>query len=139
MDTIELIHIEPIHIDERQLEDWHRRVALVETLPVENKKSTYFWDYAGRFLLLHLAAYTIIGGIFLYVQSLVPKARRVALFGAVWGVAVFGSVEPIPESLEGSESTQSLSKQQYLNLLLLYVLKDQIKRQLLLSVLYSHH
>lgn len=113
-----------------------------------NKKNTHFWGYAGRFILLHLAAYTIIGGIFLYLQSLVPEARRVALdfeyfspyrapgiitfaaqafrglilalifypfyttivssrrggpalFGAMWGVAVFGSVEPIPGSLEG--------------------------------------
>jgi len=31
MDTIELINI-----DERHLEDWHRRVALVETLLGEN-------------------------------------------------------------------------------------------------------
>ena len=114
----------------------------------ENKKSTFFWGYAGRFILLHLAVYTIIGGIFLYVQSLVPEARRVALdfeyfspyrtpgfvslaaqssrglilalifypfyttitssrrgglalFGALWGVAIFGSVEPLPGSLEG--------------------------------------
>ena len=36
-----------------------------------NKKSTFFWGYAGRFILLHIAVYTIIGGIFLYVQSLV--------------------------------------------------------------------
>jgi hypothetical protein len=113
-----------------------------------NRNGSHFWGYAGRFVLLHLAAYTVIGGIFLYVQSLVPETRRVALdfeyfspyrvpglvslaaqasrgfilalifypfyttitssrrgglalFGAMWGVAVFGSVEPIPGSLEG--------------------------------------
>ena len=105
----------------------------------EHGESTFFWGYAGRFILLHVATYTVIGGIFLYVQSLVPEARRVALdfeyfspyrapgvvslaaqaarglilaliffpfyrtitasrrgglalFGAMWGVAVFGSV-----------------------------------------------
>ncbi|MFP4268497.1 MAG: hypothetical protein ACLFQW_10925 [Spirochaetaceae bacterium] len=114
----------------------------------ETGKSTHFWGYAGRFILLHPAAYTIIGGLFLLVQSRVPEAHRVALdfeyfspyrtpglitlaaqalralilafifypfyrtitssslgslplFGAMWGVAVFGSVEPIPGSLEG--------------------------------------
>jgi hypothetical protein len=114
----------------------------------EHGGSTVFWGYAGRFVLLHVVAYTVIGGVFLYVQSLVPEARRVALdfeyfspyrapgvvslaaqasrglilaliflpfyrtitasrrgglalFGSVWGVAVFGSVEPIPGSLEG--------------------------------------
>ena len=113
-----------------------------------NGTTTPFWGYAGRFILLHVVLYAIIGGIFLYVQSLVPEARRVALdfeyfspyrvpglvslaaqasrglilalifypfyptitsslrgglalFGAMWGVAVFGSVEPIPGSLEG--------------------------------------
>ena len=113
-----------------------------------NGNTTPFWGYAGRFILLHVVLYAIVGGIFLYVQSLVPEARRVALdfeyfspyrvpglvslaaqasrglilalifypfyttitsslrgglalFGAMWGVAVFGSVEPIPGSLEG--------------------------------------
>ena len=44
-----------------------------------NGNTTAFWGYAGRFILLHVVLYTIIGGIFLYVQSLVPEARRVAL------------------------------------------------------------
>ena len=114
----------------------------------KNEKITHFWGYAGRFILLHVAAYTIIGVFFLYIQNMVPEARRVALdfeyfspyrtpglitlaaqasralilalifypfyrtitasgmggialYGAMWGVAVLGSVEPIPGSLEG--------------------------------------
>jgi hypothetical protein len=113
-----------------------------------NGNTTPFWGYAGRFILLHVVLYAVVGGIFLYVQSLVPEARRIALdseyfspyrvpglvslaaqasrglilalifypfyptitssprgglalFGAMWGGAVFGSVEPIPGSLEG--------------------------------------
>jgi hypothetical protein len=102
--------------------------------------------YLGRFTLLHLIAYILIGFLFLLFQDLLPESRRVALdlyepyrplglmavggqvlrglafalvffpfyhvlfenprgrlilFGAMWGVALFGSVEPQPGSIEG--------------------------------------
>ena len=102
--------------------------------------------YLGRFTLLHLVTYFIIGLPFLALQSTLPDSGRIAidfyepfrfigfmtvagqvlrglafalvfypfynvlfenprgrliLFGAMWGVALFGSVEPQPGSIEG--------------------------------------
>lgn len=102
--------------------------------------------YLGKFTLLHLLTYTIIGYLFLAFQGSLPESGRIALdiyepfrspgfmaiagqilrglafalifypfyhtlfenpkgrlilFGAMWGVALFGSVEPQPGSIEG--------------------------------------
>ncbi len=102
--------------------------------------------YIGRFTLLFLATYYLIGLPFLVFQSTLPESGRIALdfyetfrpiglmtiagqvlraiafalvfcpfynilfentsgrlilFGAIWGVALFGSVEPQPGSIEG--------------------------------------
>ena len=102
--------------------------------------------YLGRFTLLFLATYYVIGLPFLAIQSALPESGRIALdfyetfrpfglmaitgqllralafalvfypfynilfettrgrlilFGAMWGVALFGSVEPQPGSIEG--------------------------------------
>ncbi|TVR70660.1 MAG: hypothetical protein EA408_10625, partial [Marinilabiliales bacterium] len=102
--------------------------------------------YLGRFTLLFLLTYYVIGLPFLAIQSALPESGRVALdfyetfrpvgfmavvgqilrglafalvfypfynilfesargrlilFGALWGVALFGSVEPQPGSIEG--------------------------------------
>lgn len=102
--------------------------------------------YLGKFTLLHLVTYFIIGLPFLTFQSALPEYGRIALdfyepfrfvgimavagqvlrglafalvfypfynvmfktprglwilFGAMWGVALFGSVEPQPGSIEG--------------------------------------
>lgn len=105
------------------------------------------FPYLGRFTLLFLATYFVIGLPFLALQSALPESGRIALdfyepfrhfgfmavagqllrglafalvfypfynilfentrgrlilFGAMWGVALFGSVEPQPGSIEGS-------------------------------------
>ncbi len=105
-----------------------------------------FLTYLGRFTLLFLATYYLIGLPFLAFQSALPESGRMALdfyetfrpfglmafagqllralafalvfypfynilfettrgrlvlFGALWGVALFGSVEPQPGSIEG--------------------------------------
>ena len=102
--------------------------------------------YLGRFTLLFLATYYVIGLPFLVFQAALPESGRIALdfyesfrpfglmavagqilrglafaivfypfynvlfenprgrlilFGALWGVALFGSVEPQPGSIEG--------------------------------------
>jgi len=102
--------------------------------------------YLGRFTLLFLVTYFVIGLPFLAIQSALPESGRVALdfyetfrpfglmavvgqilrglafalvfypfynilfesargrlilFGAMWGIALFGSVEPQPGSIEG--------------------------------------
>lgn len=102
--------------------------------------------YLGRFTLLHLLTYILIGFLFNIFQNTLPESGRIALdyyepfrpigimamigqvlrglafalvfypfynvlfenrrgrlilFGAMWGVALFGSVEPQPGSIEG--------------------------------------
>ncbi len=115
--------------------------------------------YLGKFTLLHLLTYTIIGYLFLAFQGSLPECGRIALdlyepfrslglmtiagqilrglafalvfypfyhtlfenprgrlilFGAMWGVALFGSVEPQPGSIEGIiYTTISFSEHMY--------------------------
>lgn len=102
--------------------------------------------YLGRFTLLHLIAYVLVGLAFIKFQGALPESGRIALdlyepfrpielmniigqilrglafalvlypfynvlfknqrgrlilFGAMWGIALFGSVEPQPGSIEG--------------------------------------
>ncbi len=109
-------------------------------------KQPQILSYLGRFTLLHLFTYILIGFVFLIFQDTLPESRRIALdyyepfrplgmmavvgqiirglafafvfypfyqvlfknpqgrlimFGAMWGIALFGSVEPQPGSIEG--------------------------------------
>ena len=109
-------------------------------------KKRKFWSYLGRFILLHLVIYSIIGTGFLIFQNALPASERVALdffqpyqplsmmtilnqiirggvmglilypfyetiirkqrgwiviFGAMWGLGLLCSVEPVPGSIEG--------------------------------------
>lgn len=109
-------------------------------------KQPQLFSFLGKFTLLHLITYIIIGYFFLIFQDSLPESKRIALdfyepfrspdfmsiigqilrglafalifypfyntlfknprgrltlFGAMWGVALFGSVEPQPGSIEG--------------------------------------
>lgn len=107
---------------------------------------TQLFSFLGKFTLLHLLTYSLIGYFFLIFQNSLPESGRIALdlyepfrplgfiviagqllrglafalvfypfcntlfekpqgrlalFGAMWGLALFGSVEPQPGSIEG--------------------------------------